>query len=185
LNTSGPRITSVPTADLTPSQINEIRDLMFAAFADDEHGGFTEEDWQHAIGGIHFILDVDRRIVCHASVVERELHVGGRPLKTGYVEAVATAPSEQRRGYGSAVMRAVNEHISRFYELGALGTGSQPFYERLGWQIWRGPTLVRAPGGDERTPEEDGYILVFATPTTPPIDLDLAISCEWRAGDVW
>lgn len=178
-------MTRVPTADLTPSEVAEIRGLMFAAFADDEHGGFTEEDWQHAIGGIHFILDIDGRIVCHASVVERELHAGGRPLKTGYVEAVATAPSEQRHGYGSAVMGDVNEHISRIYELGALGTGSQAFYERLGWQIWRGPTFVRAPGGDERTPEEDGYIMIYITPSTPPIDLGLPISCEWRAGDVW
>jgi aminoglycoside 2'-N-acetyltransferase I len=178
-------MTRVPTADLTPSQIAEIRDLMFAAFADDEHGAFTEEDWQHAIGGIHFILDVDGRIVSHASVVQRDLHVDRRPLKTGYVEAVATAPSEQRRGHGSAVMREVNDHISRLYELGALGTGSQAFYERLGWQIWRGPTFVRAPGGDERTPEEDGYIMVYMRPTTPPIDIDLPISCEWRPGDVW
>src|SRR5215217_3485515 len=48
LNSSGPRMTRVPTADLTPSEIAEIRDLLFAAFADDEHGAFTEEDWQHA-----------------------------------------------------------------------------------------------------------------------------------------
>jgi len=178
-------MTRVPTADLTPSEIAEIRDLLFAAFADDEHGAFTEEDWQHAIGGIHFILDVDGRIVSHASVVQRLLHVGGRPLNTGYVEAVATAPPEQRRGYGTAVMRDVNDHISRLYELGALGTGSQAFYERIGWQIWRGPTFVRAPAGDERTPEEDGYIMVYMTPSTPPIGIDLPISCEWRLGDVW
>ncbi len=100
-------------------------------------------------------------------MVEREIHVAGVPLRTGYVEAVATAPDEQRRGYGSAVMRAVNEHIEAQYEIGVLGTGSQAFYERLGWQIWRGPSYVRLAGGDdERTPDEDGYIMVLTTPTT-------------------
>jgi aminoglycoside 2'-N-acetyltransferase I len=185
LDASEPSIKRALTRDLTQSEVDEIRDLLFAAFADDEHGAFTEEDWQHSIGGTHFLLSVDGRTVCHASVVDRELHVAGRPLRTGYVEAVATAPGDQRRGYGSAVMREVNEHISRSCELGALGTGSQGFYERLGWRIWRGPTYVRAPGGDQRTADEDGYILVLATPTTPPLDLDAPISCDWREGDVW
>jgi aminoglycoside 2'-N-acetyltransferase I len=163
----------------------DIKGVLLAAFAGDEHGGFTDEDWQHAIGGTHFLVEVDGQIVSHASVVERELHVAGRPLRTGYVEAVATAPGAQRRGYGSGVMREVNEHIARHFELGALGTGSQGFYQRLGWQIWRGPTYVRAAGGDERTADEDGYILVYTTPSTPPLDLDEPISCEWREGDVW
>ena len=184
-DTSRFQIRRVATNGLSPSEAAAIRDLMFEAFADDEHGGFTEEDWKHSVGGVHFTLVVDGRLVCHASVVERALHVAGRQLRTGYVEAVATAPAEQRHGHGSAVMREVNEYISRHYELGALGTGSQGFYERLGWQIWRGPTSVRAQTGDERTPEEDGYILVYITPATPPLDLDSAISCEWREGDVW
>ncbi len=179
------QIKRVATNELTPLEVDQIRDIMFAAFADDELGGFTEEDWQHSIGGVHFLLVVDGRVVSHASVVERELHVAGRPLRTGYVEAVATSPARQRLGYGSAVMGEVNAHISGLYELGALGTGSQAFYERLGWQIWPGPTFVRAPTGDMPTPDEDGYILVLTTPTTPPLDMSAPISCEWREGDVW
>jgi aminoglycoside 2'-N-acetyltransferase I len=175
----------VVTGDLTNAEIDEIRALLFAAFVDDEHGGFTEDDWQHSIGGTHFILTSDGRIVCHASVVKRELHVAGTPLQTGYVEAVATAPDVQGLGYGSAVMRSVNEHVTANFELGALGTGSQAFYERLGWQIWRGPSFVRTGRGEERTADEDGYILVLPTATSPALDLSAPISCEWREGDVW
>ncbi len=181
-----PQLRTVTTDDLAPSDVAQIRGLMFAAFEGDEHGGFTEEDWLHSIGGIHFILEIGDRLVCHASVVERELHVADRPLRTGYVEAVATSPAEQRRGYGTLVMREVNAHITGGYELGALGTGSQPFYERLGWHIWQGPSFVRVAGqADQRTPDEDGYILVYLTPATPPLDLNAPISCEWREGDVW
>lgn len=178
-------VRKVRTNELTAAEIEAIKELMVVAFAEDEHGGFTEEDWQHSIGGTHFVLEVDGTIVCHASVVERELHVTGVPLRTGYVEAVATAPERQRRGYGSAVMRAVNEFVGLNFELGALGTGSQAFYERLGWLIWRGPTFVRTPTGDERTSDEDGYILVLPTAGSPTLDLDAPISCEWRPGDVW
>lgn len=117
--------------------------------------------------------------------MERELQIGGTPLRTGYIEAVATAPAQQRRGIGTALMRAVNEHVDATYQLGALGTGSHAFYERLGWETWRGPSSVRI-GADERpTPDEDGFIMVRHTPRTPKLDAEAPISCEWREGDVW
>jgi aminoglycoside 2'-N-acetyltransferase I len=137
------------------------------------------------MGGTHFVLEDEEEIRAHASVVERDIHVGKRPLRTGYVEAVATAPPHQRRGYGREVMRAVNDHVRENFELGALGTGSQGFYERLGWEIWRGPSAVRTEHGLEPTPDEDGFILVLRTPATPPLHPDDPISCEWRPGDVW
>jgi len=173
------------TRDLTTAEVDAIRSLLTAAFAEDEHGGFTEEDWQHALGGTHFVLEDDGRIVGHASVVERELHVGGRPLRTGYVEAVAIEPARQRRGLGSILMGAVNEHVDAGFELGALGTGTQPFYERLGWEIWPGRSSVRTPRGEQPTPDEDGYILVRRTPVSPPLRPTDTISCEWRPGDAW
>jgi aminoglycoside 2'-N-acetyltransferase I len=181
----GLRLRQVPTDELSRADVTAVRELLLAAFAGDEYGGFEEADWQHALGGTHFVLDLDGEIVAHASVVERPLEIAGVPLRTGYVEAVATRPDHQRRGLGSKVMRAVNAHIASDYELGALGTGSQRFYERLGWQIWQGPSGVRAERGVERTPDEDGFILVLVTPATPPIRLTDPITCDWRPGDVW
>lgn len=159
---------------------------MRAAFWDeDEDERFTDDDWAHALGGVHVVLDVDGQIVCHAAVVERELHVAGHPLRTGYVEAVATAPARQGEGFGTLVMTKVNVIVRASFELGALGTGRHGFYERLGWVTWTGPTFVRTPGGAQRTPDEDGYILVLETPASPSLDLSAPISCEWRPGDVW
>jgi aminoglycoside 2'-N-acetyltransferase I len=172
------------TNELTASEIVAIRDLLWAAFpAGDE--AFTEDDWQHALGGQHFVVEIEGKIVSHASVVERELYVAGRPLRTGYVEAVATAPDRQGRGLGSAVMGEAMQYIRATFELGALGTGKHGFYERLGWRTWQGPSSVRTPDGPRRTPDDDGYIMVLTTPTTPPIDLSAPISCDWRPGDVW
>ena len=139
------------TGELTSLEVKAIRELLDVAFAPDEDERFTEDDWQRAIGGMHFVLDVDGAVAAHASVVARVLHVRGAPLRTGYVEAVATAPSRQRRGLGTSVMRNVGKYISERFELGALGTGSHGFYERLGWVAWAGPSSVRMPDGERRT----------------------------------
>jgi aminoglycoside 2'-N-acetyltransferase I len=118
-------------------------------------------------------------------VVPRELQVDGRPVRAGYVEAVATAPDAQGRGHGTAVMEEIGAIIRHGYELGALGTGAHHFYERLGWRVWPGPTAVRTATGQLRTPDVDGDILVLRTPTTPPLDERATLSCDWRPGDVW
>lgn len=177
-------VRSVATAELTAQDLLQMRDLLWAAFPPGDEG-FTEDDWQHGMGGLHFIADHDGVIASHASVVERELHVGGIPLRTGYVEAVGTHPRVQRQGLGTAVITAASEHVRDTYQLGALGTGEHAFYARLGWETWRGRAYVRTADGPERTPDEEGFIMVLRTPTSPHLDLEASISCDWRPGDVW
>jgi aminoglycoside 2'-N-acetyltransferase I len=180
-----PRVRRASTPELTPSEVTAITAMMAAAFGNDEEERFTAEDWEHALGGLHFLLELDGELVAHAAVVERELHIDGRPLRTGYVEAVAVAPDRQGTGLGSLVMDDVTACIRDGFELGALGTGRHAFYERLGWRRWAGPSYVRTADGPRRTPDEDGFILVLPTPSSPPLDLDAPISCDWRSGDVW
>jgi aminoglycoside 2'-N-acetyltransferase I len=180
-----PAIRRLASPELTTAEVHTLRALFAAAWPDSDDA-FADEDWEHALGGIHVLLEEDGHILSHASVVPRLLEVSGIPIRTGYVEAVATWPEFQRLGHGSAVIREIDEVIAANYELGALGTGEFAFYERLGWERWRGSTWVRTPTGAARTPAEDGYIMVLRTPATPlDLDLDAPISCEWRAGDVW
>jgi aminoglycoside 2'-N-acetyltransferase I len=179
------RLRRLSTEELTAHEVAAIREMLKSAFGTNEEDRFTEDDWRHALGGLHFVLDLDGEIVAHAAVVVRALHVGGLPLRTGFVEAVATAPSRQGIGLATRVMREVGSYISERFELGALGTGSHHFYERLGWLTWAGPSSVRTPDGERRTPDDDGYIMVLRTPSSPALDLTSTISCEWRPGDVW
>ena len=180
-----PRLRRLSTDDITALEIAAIRSMLAAAFGSDEDDRFGEDDWEHSIGGTHFVLDLDGEIVAHASVVERVIHVADRPLRTGYVEAVATAPERQGSGFGSLVMADATAFIRERFELGVLGTGRHHFYERLGWLRWEGPSSVRTPDGPRPTPEDDGYIMVLATPAPPPLDSSAPISCDWRLGDVW
>lgn len=171
--------------ELGPDEVAELRALFDAAWSETGEP-FTDEDWDHATGGLHVLVTEADEIVSHASVVERWLHTGPHRLRTGYVEAVATRPDRRRRGYGARVMEDVAAHIRDVYELGALDTGLGGFYERLGWLRWEGPTAVRTADGEVRTPGEDGAVFVLFTPTSPPaLDLTAPISCEWRPGDVW
>ena len=181
----GVRLRRVSTPDLTPAETAAVRDLLAVAFGPDEDDRFTDQDWEHAVGGLHFVLDLGGEVLAHAAVVERDLHVDGRPLRTGYVEAVATTPDRQGIGLGSLLMADVTSYIRETFEIGALGTGRHHFYERLGWLTWAGPSFVRTADGVQPTPEDDGYILVLPTPSSPPLDRTGSISCDWRPGDVW
>ena len=187
MTTGTPRLRRLPTAALTATERADIRALMDEAFRDDDDPdeAFTDDDWQHALGGTHVVLDVGGEILAHASVVERRLRIGDLVLRTGYVEAVATSPGRHGEGFGTLVMQDVGEIIRAGFELGGLGTGAQHFYERLGWRVWPGPTFVRTPDGDRATPDDDGFVMVLRTPSTPALDEAARISCDWRPGDAW
>ncbi len=186
MDTTGQRLRRLQTSELTARERTALRALLDDAFHDDDpEERFDDDDWEHALGGTHVIVDQDGAIVAHASVVERVVRVGDRALHTGYVEAVAVEPGRQGDGLGTVVMEAIDELIRAGFELGALGTGASHFYERLGWRTWAGPTAVRAPDGDRRTPDDDGFVMVLRTPTTPPFEETGPIVCDWRPGDVW
>ena len=137
------------------------------------------------MGGVHWLAEVDGRIVGHASVVPRWIEADGHLLPTGYVEAVATHPSWQRRGIASRLLVPVGTRIRDAFDLGVLSTGVPAVYASAGWERWRGETWVRAADGPVRTPGEDDGIMILRTPRTPPLDVTAPISCEWRAGDAW
>jgi aminoglycoside 2'-N-acetyltransferase I len=180
-----PTLRQVRTPDLTRHELASIRSLCDAVWGGPDEP-FGDEDWQHALGGVHVFIQEDGDVIAHGSVVPRTLHTCGLDLATGYVEAVATLPAQQGRGHGTQIMRAVGAYIDRSLPLGALCTGAPGFYQRLGWLLWEGPTSVRTNEGEEGYRLEDGAVLVRLTPSSPPtIDLTTPISCDWRPGDAW
>lgn len=132
---------------------------------------------------VHVLVRFNGTLVSHACWVTRWLQPeGSPPLRTAYVEAVATEPAFQRRGFGTAAMRRVAKEI-RAYPLGGLSTGSPGFYARLGWEPWRGPSAIRTPSGLFDTTGE--RIMILRTPLTPPLDVTTLLTAEWREGKLW
>lgn len=177
-----PDLRLVRSDRLTASERRALRALLDAAF----EGDFTDDDWNHGLGGWHAVMALGDEVVAHGSVVPRTLWIGRHAFRAGYVEAVAVTPSRQRGGLGTGVMRALTDLVCREFELGALSTGEWGFYERLGWQRWRGASWVRLrDGGLVRTAEDDDGLMVLRCGTSEAVDLAADITCEERDGDSW
>jgi aminoglycoside 2'-N-acetyltransferase I len=180
------RLDTGSTDTLSAAFLRDLRTLLDAAF----DGDFSDDDWAHTIGGVHVWIARDSgsgsELISHGSVVPRTMTCDGHALRVGYVEAVATVADRRREGHGSAVMARLNEVIGERYDLGVLSTGTPEFYETIGWERWRGPTFVDTPdAGRQRTADDDGGVMILRTPRSPRVDLDGAIVCDWRPGDVW
>ena len=169
------------TADLDPAAVKAARALLDDVFA----GEMTDDDWEHALGGVHALVWEGPALIGHASVIQRRLLHHGRALRAGYVEAVAVRADRQGRGHGAAMMAALERVLRGAYDLGALGATDEGagFYAARGWQLWRGPSSVLTPTGVRRTREDDGAIYVFEL--TVPLDISAELTCDWRDGDVW
>ncbi len=171
----------VETADTSRVRLKQIHALLVTAFGDT----FTPEDWEHTLGGWHVTVVEAGAVVAHAAVTARTLHINNQVFRSGYVEGVATMPARQGRGLGSMVMSEATNVVRTNFELGALSTGRHGFYERLGWERWRGPTFVRRGSRVVRTPDEDAGVMVLRFGTSQTVDLAAGISCEDRRGDDW
>ncbi len=133
----------------------------------------------------HVLGIIETELVTHAMWVTRWLQVAdAQPLKTAYVEAVATLPAQQRNGYATRVMQRLEQSIPAAYEAAALSPATTGIYTRLGWHFWRGPLSIRLPSGEHRaTPDES--VMVLPLPGRPALLLDQPLSAEWRKGELW
>lgn len=169
------------TAELDAATVGELDRLCAAAFHEPWDGY-----WERIGPAVHALVREGDVLVAHACFVERNLRVGDAELDAAYVEAVAVDPERQGSGLGSVVMRRLGALIVEGYPLGALATGSNAFYERLGWETWRGQVWLAEHGGRRRMPEQEGDIMILRTPTTPvSLDVGAPLVGSARAADPW
>ncbi len=177
--------------ELTPALRAKIHDLCQRAYQED-----LEPLFNAYAGATHFVAFLDDTPVSHAMTVTRWLQPGDRPpLRTAYVELVATEPGFQGRGFATAILERLGRAIATDYDLGALCPADTRMYHRLGWEYWQGPLFIRPPGERHSetgspssalipTPEE--RVMILRLPRTPPLDLTRPLSAEWRAGgELW
>jgi aminoglycoside 2'-N-acetyltransferase I len=174
-------ITVAHTARVDAATLAAARALLDEAFG----GEFGDDDWEHALGGMHALAYDGGRLVAHGSVVQRRMVHRGRALRAGYVEAVAVAGDHRRLGLASAVMDELEQLIRGGYDLGALSASDAgaALYLSRGWQRWRGTTWALTPQGRVRTAEEDDALFVLSG--TAGLDLGGDLTCDWRDGDLW
>ncbi|CAN5202430.1 N/A [soil metagenome] len=179
------RLRTAQSDELSAERFDELTRLCEAAFGQPFAGA-----WEQVGPGLHVLGEMDGRVVAHAMIVDRRIYLGHEAdiaIDVGYVEHVATLPALQGRGHGATVMREIGRIIGEEYALGGLATGSNGFYERLGWETWRGPTSVRMVEGERvRSADEDGDVMILRTPRSPAdLDLHAPIAIDWRASEPW
>jgi aminoglycoside 2'-N-acetyltransferase I len=119
------------------AELDDLRVWLEAAYDD----GPWRSAHRDEIGpGPHVVAeDDDGSLLGHACVAWVPITIGDTVLRAGYLEDVATRADVRGRGIGAAVVTATHSLIRDDAQLGFLATGSQPFYERIGWVRWRGP----------------------------------------------
>ncbi len=171
------------TADLNNATRNAIIRLCVEAH--------QEPDFEHLFdylpsNGLHVLAYLAERLVSHAVVTTRWMQPEGFPiLKSAYVDAVATLPALQGRGYGSATLRYLADAIRSDYDIGGLQTDNQlHFYTQVGWEQWRGALAGRGENGElTYTPNETG-VMILRLHRTPALNLDSLLTIE-VSGRIW
>mgnify|MGYP001206684816 CR=1 FL=1 len=165
---------------LSPGERRAIIDLCTRAY-DEPFDAFVDSYTRCT----HVLMYARNELAAHACWEARLLQQADMPpLRTAYVEGVATEPALQRQGHGSAVMGVIAQQMWD-YDLGALCAATPSFYERLGWEAWRGPTFIRAATGLVATPDEP--VMILRTGRTPHwLDRRAPLIAPWRdAPEQW
>ncbi len=171
-------ITVSPTRDLDEQTRTEVIDLCKAAF-NDEGFNVLFQLVEGSTDPMHVLARLDGRVVGHGVWSTRRMWLEvGTELKTAYLDAVATLPSLQGRGIGSAVVRRITEEI-RDYDIGCLSTERISFYQHIGWELWNGQRAVKTATGDIE-PMTDDILMIWRTLHTPPLDMNSRLTIEWR-----
>ena len=160
------------------------------ALVDEAFGGeFGDDDWDHALGGLHALAFEGTRLVGHGALVQRRVLHRGRTLRCGYVEAVAVREDWRGQGLAVAIMDGIEQVIRGAYQLGALSSSDdgRHLYASRGWLPWTGTSSVLAPTGLASTPGDTSTLFVLPTNLPDGLELDVTdeITCDWRPGDVW
>jgi len=172
----------VRTEDLSDGQRAAVIEVCVAAHDNDEFRKIFTTYIPSA--GRHFLAYREGELVSHAVVTTRWVQPAGhQALRTAYVDAVSTAPTYQGMGYATATMRRLAAEIDD-YEIACLQTDRPSFYERLGWELWRGPLAGRSEEGLIPTPEQEG-VMVLRLRGTPRLDLEGQLTIERQPERIW
>jgi aminoglycoside 2'-N-acetyltransferase I len=139
-------------------------------------------------GTVHVLAKDDHgTLVGHAMWVARRLEADGHHMRTAYVEAVATAPAFQRRGIGTAIMVRLVQAVmaDAQWDLAALSPAVPEFYERRGWEPWKGPLAIRRNGLLDPSPPDELVMIRRLARTPSSLVTTALLTAEWRPGELW
>jgi aminoglycoside 2'-N-acetyltransferase I len=178
MNLSDLSVQRLTSADAI-SQLGDLRAFLDEAF----DGDFTDDDFDHALGGTHFVILARGQLIAHGSVVLRRISFDGQVYATGYLEAMAVALEWRGHGIGSKLLAALTDFCRSSFAVSMLSTGSHAFYEHHGWRRFKGESYLASDSGLLRTEDDDEGLMVL-TSLEDVLTAD-RVTCDFRSGDVW
>lgn len=178
MNTRGDSI-MICTSDELNSVAPGVERFLVEAF----DGDFSEDDFDHCLGGRHFLIFREESLVGHAAVVSRQIALDGQCLEAGYVEGLAIGGNWRGRGLGYELLAAATNYCRLNYKVSLLSTDIHEFYETHGWQRFEGESFAETDSGVIRTSEDDHGLMLLS-------DDDMLarpnrVTCDFRRGDGW
>lgn len=146
------RIDTTRVEDLTPKDREELRALTVAVYSPAVVATLpaTRITWAPTVWSIR-VWDDDDRLVSHVGMLTRATTVNGVPTTVGGIGGVKTHPDARGRGYASAALRTATAFLADecgvAFALLVCLPPTVAYYERLGWQEFRGTLLIAQPGG--------------------------------------
>lgn len=173
-------IETIRTFSISESVRREILDLCNAAFGQPFDILFS----MLPPDGTHLLGREDGRLVAHLVITDRAMRFGdGGWLRAAYLDAVATHPDFQKRGFAGDLLSMASSLCRDRYDLQALATNMPDLYARHCFLKWRGKQFIECEFGEgtEET-EEQGNLMVFFSHRTEITDFTLPVTANWRPG---
>nr|ELR5114236.1 GNAT family N-acetyltransferase [Providencia stuartii]ELR5115371.1 GNAT family N-acetyltransferase [Providencia stuartii] len=169
------------TSQLTPSEKEMLFSLLVEGFDND----FSDDDFQHTLGGMHVIAYDQQKMIGHVAIIQRYMAMNNEPISVGYVEAMVVEQTYRRQGIGTHLMQHTNEIISSCYQLGLLSASEegQQLYSSVGWKVWKGSLFELKQRQYMRSIEEEGGVMGWSA--NESIDFTASLYCDFRGGDQW
>lgn len=119
-------------------EYEEILDVTGAAFGrDPQHWGTIWKNDVNDSPELHRVGVLDGKIVAAVRIADRKMRVGCAVVNLGGIADVATHPDYRSRGFSTACLEdAIRFMEGNDYDLSMLFTGIQPFYRKLGWEVF-------------------------------------------------
>ncbi|MET7477439.1 GNAT family N-acetyltransferase [Streptomyces sp. NPDC005648] len=168
------------TEELSEKELHELRKMLVEVFG----ARYDDNAWDHCLGGIHYLLRYGDKLVAHGALVPRYMRQGDRVLRGMYGESMATLDDWCHRGFGSTIVAMATAEIRLNYDIGVFAASKYSFYERLGWDKWRGQTFVETEHGIEARGPDRGAVM-FRLPRHSTVDPDGDLITNLRSGDPW
>ncbi|MEW2115280.1 GNAT family N-acetyltransferase [Streptomyces sp. NPDC005474] len=169
------------TEQLSKQERHDLRTMLEKVFG---RSRYTDESWEHCLGGVHYLLRYGDTLVAHGALVPRYLRQGDRVLRGVYGESMATLYDWRELGFGSIIVAMATANVRNNYDIGVFAASKYAFYERLGWEKWRGPTFIETEHGIEPRGPARGAVM-FRLPKHSTIDPDAELVTDMRKGDPW